>query len=109
MTMQTAEQLIQQATEILTTEPITEHLAKSVVTETVRLARGIGRHEALLGLKTASQAAEALGVKPTTIYRWCKVLGLGWQTGREIILTADEVETLRANVRPRQGRPRKGV
>lgn len=104
---QTSEQIIQQAVDILTEEPMTEHLARSVVSEVARLSRGIGQAEALLSLRTGAQAAAELGVKPTTIYRWCKTLALGWTTGRDIILTPAEVETLRANVRPRQGRPRK--
>lgn len=91
----------------LPARPVSRVTLEHVLRRVAQQAATDARNEALLSLCTGAQAAAELGVKPTTIYRWCKTLALGWTTGRDIILTPAEVETLRANVRPRQGRPRK--
>lgn len=58
------------------------------------------------GLHNIQQAAEALGIAERTVRRWCAELGFK-KLGRDWLLTADQVEQVRAHAQDGPGRPRK--
>ena len=58
-------------------------------------------------LLTGVQAALALGITPTTLYRWLRRLGVGRKVGRDWILDERDVNLLRPHLYGKGGRPRK--
>lgn len=64
-----------------------------------------GESGALLGLRTAADAALDLGIDVSGVRRHARRLDLGWHTGRDLILRPADVEAIRARV-GQVGRPR---
>lgn len=56
---------------------------------------------------TGKAAALALGITPTTLYRWLRRLGLGVKVGRDWLVTEDDMAALRPHLYGKGGRPRK--
>lgn len=58
-------------------------------------------------MMTGTQAAAALKITPTTLYRWLRRLGLGSKPGRDWLVSEADVAALRPHLYGKGGRPRK--
>jgi sirohydrochlorin ferrochelatase len=81
-------------------------ILRHILTRLAQQAESAGRDDALLSLRTTQQAADELGIGRLRVQRIAREMDLGWDSGRDIILTPDDIEVMRQrNTAP--GRPRK--
>lgn len=80
---------------------LSPQLARHVCERLAQQVRAAATSEALLSLQTADDVAAELGVKPGAIRKLARTYQCGWNTGRDWVFRAQDVEFMRS----RRGRP----
>lgn len=101
------EQAIEQALNDITSQQAGNRpvILRHILTRLAQQAESAGRDNALLSLRTTAQAADELGISPRTARLIARQRGLGWDAGRDLVLTTDDIDQMRDRSGP--GRPRK--
>lgn len=84
-----------------------EHRARAVIAKAVWDAYQHGRRDAYRDLHTIGDAAHALGIDRSRVFRLSRDRGIGTEIGRERLFTGADIEALRAVSTGKPGRPRK--